>query len=266
MAYVAPPPVSSLTRSTTVCSPSVVGVHGDRAEPLGLLQPGLGQVDGDDRAAGRGRGDHRRQADRAAPEDDQAVAGLGPQQVEHGAGAGLEAAAVRRQLAEVERLVDDDAVVGVRDGVPSEAGLAEEGAVDGLAVALVGGGAVHPEAHVVEHQRVLAVADGALQAGRAGAAGAEAHQHVVAHLDAADAGTDLLHDPGALVAEHPREHLGGQAVAQREVGVAQAGGDDPDQYLVVAGLVEVDLLEAELPALLVDDHRRGPHASRSSQK
>ncbi len=68
---------------------------------------------------------------------------------------------------------------------------------------------------------------------------------MVALGDPGDVGADLLDDAGALVAEDPGEHLGRQAVAQREVGVAQAGRHDAHQHLVGARLVEVDLLEDE---------------------
>ena len=78
---------------------------------------------------------------------------------------------------------DDDAVVGVGDRVLGHARLAEEGAVDGRAVALVRGGAVHPETHVVVHQRVVAVAHETVAAHLALAARAEAEQHVVADGD-----------------------------------------------------------------------------------
>ncbi len=89
---------------------------------------------------------------------------------------------------------------------------------------------------------------------------------MVADLDAADVGADRLDDPRALVAEHVREHLGGQEALEVDVGVAQARGDDADQHLVGPGAVELDLVEDEVPALLVDDGDGGPHDSRSSQK
>ncbi len=67
-----------------------------------------------------------------APKTARVAAGLGTQRVEDGAGAGLDAAAERRQRRErrVGGHLDEAALVDER--VPRERGLAEEVAVDGL--------------------------------------------------------------------------------------------------------------------------------------
>ena len=130
------------------------------------------------------RGRDRREPDRTHAVHDQAVVLRGLDHVEHGAGAGLEPAAVRRQQGQVELGVDLHAVVGVRQRVRGQAGLAEEVAEHRAAVALERGAAVHPHAHVVEQQGLVAVAHLARPALGAVAAGAEAHHHVVAGLEA----------------------------------------------------------------------------------
>ncbi len=58
----------------------------------------------------------------------------------------------------------------------------------------------------------------------------------------------------------------GQEALEMDVGVAQAGGDDAHQHLVGARALEIDLVEDEVPALLVHDGDGGSQWSRSSQK
>src|SRR5690606_2672930 len=116
-----------------------------------------------------------------------------------GAGTGLVAAPERRGVDQIDALVDDDAVVGVRDGVLGEARLAEERADHGGVAVAVGDAAVQAHPHVVEGDALLAVADVAGPARRAAAAGPEAEDDVVAHGDALHGGSDGLDDTGALV-------------------------------------------------------------------
>ena len=82
---------------------------------------------------------------------------------------------------------------------------------------------------------------------------------MVADLDAADAGADRLDDAGAFVAEDPREHRFGEGVLEVNVGVAEPRCDDPDEDLVVPRTVELNLLEREVVALLVDNRHGGLH-------
>ncbi len=208
----------------------------------------------------------RGQADGSAAEHDQAVGGRRLEHVQHGAGAGLEAAAVRCDLGQVDGLVDDHAVVGVGDGVLGEAGLAEEVAEDGRPVAAVRRAAIHPHAHVVEQQRRVAVADQVVRAVLAAAAGPEREHDVVADLDTADVFADGLDDAGALVTEDVGEHLRRQEALEVDVGVAQTGRDDLDEDLVGLRIGELDLLEGEVRALRVHNSDSGLHTSRSSQK
>jgi hypothetical protein len=58
---------------------------------------------------------------------------------------------------------------------------------------------------------------------------------VVTRLDLGDAGADLLDNAGALVAADDREPRDQVAVDQVQVGVAEPGGDVPDQDLAVLG-------------------------------
>ena len=102
-----------------------------------------------------------------------------------------------------------------------------------------------------------------LLAGRAVAAGAavgdERADHVVAGLDPGDARADLLDDPGALVAEHHRQPGLEVAVRDVHVGVAQPGVGVADQHLAVLRAVEVEFLDLDRLAGLVDDCGLGLH-------
>ena len=81
------------------------------------------------------------------------------------------------------------------------------------------------------------------------AAGRDEGQHdVVAGGDAGDARADLLDDAGALVAADDREGDGDVAGDEVGVGVAQPGGGQLDEDLLLLGRVELDLLDAPLLA------------------
>jgi hypothetical protein len=59
---------------------------------------------------------------------------------------------------------------------------------------------------------------------------------VVADLEVAHTVADLFDDACALVSEDAREREGDEALADAEVGVAQAGRNDPDEHLPRCGL------------------------------
>ncbi len=61
-----------------------------------------------------------------------------------------------------------------------------------------------------------------------------------------DAGADLFHDAGAFVAADHRERDGDVAGDQVGVGMAQPGGGELDEDLLLLRRVEVDLLDAPL--------------------
>jgi hypothetical protein len=60
-----------------------------------------------------------------------------------------------------------------------------------------------------------------------------------------DGGADGLDDPGSLVPEYSGQRERQSAARDTEVGVAQAAGHDPDEGLVGAGCVELDVGEGE---------------------
>jgi hypothetical protein len=65
---------------------------------------------------------------------------------------------------------------------------------------------------------------------------------VVAHLHARDRRADLLDDARALVAEDDRHRRRERAVADEQVGVADARGHDPHPHLVRLQARELDAL------------------------
>ena len=82
-------------------------------------------------------------------------------------------------------------------------------------------------------------------AARAPAAGRDEPEHdVVAGRQPADAGADLLHDAGALVAADDRQRERQVAGDEVLVGVAHARRRQLDQHLTGPGRVELDLLDA----------------------
>src|SRR5580704_2674790 len=140
-------------------------------------------------------------------------------------------------------------------------GLAEERGADRPAAGrvrprrAVGAGA--GERH---RDRLLAVGRVAEDALLAGAAVVGREQHLVARLDPGDVLACRLDGARPLVTEDDRVDHGKQAEPGRFVGVADAGGLDPDQDLVVARVVEVELLDRQLRARLPGDGGADPHA------
>ena len=88
----------------------------------------------------------------------------------------------------------------------------------------------------------------------------EQRDHVVADGERGDVGPDLLDDPGSLVAEDRRRVSGGVGAGGGvEVGVADAAGGEADQDLSRPRLGELDLLDDERLAELLEDRRAHPH-------
>ena len=86
------------------------------------------------------------------------------------------------------------------------------------------------------------------------ALGGEERDHVVAGRDERDAVTDALDDAGALVAEHAGRVAGRVGAGGGvEVGVADAAGGEPDEHLARLRLGEVDLLDDERAAELLEN-------------
>ena len=100
-------------------------------------------------------------------------------------------------------------------------------------------------------QRLVAVAE-AVDA--LPALGSEERDHVVAGRDERDAVTDALDDAGSLVPEHARRVAGRVGAGGGvEVGVADAAGGEPDEHLAGLRLGEVDLLDDERAAELLEN-------------
>ena len=87
------------------------------------------------------------------------------------------------------------------------------------------------------------------------------HRHdVVADGERADVRPDLLDDPRSLVAEDRRRVSGGVGAGGGvEIGVADAAGGEADQDLPRLRLGELDLLDDERLAELLEHRRAHPH-------
>jgi hypothetical protein len=171
-------------------------------------------------------------------------------------GRGHDPAAERGE--QIERCVggDLDQAALVDHGVVGEARLAEEvtaerDAATGDRRRPVGSFA----ADEVRRQPGVAVGGVAVAAVRAAAARGVAQQHLVTRGDLGDRGADRLDDSGALVAEHAGQREGQVTARDAEVGVADAGGGDPDAHLVRAQVVQRHLGEHEPGTGGLDDGR-----------
>ena len=94
------------------------------------------------------------------------------------------------------------------------------------------------------------------------ALGREQRDHVVAGRDERDTVTDALDDTGALVTEDARRVAGRVGTGGGvEVGVADAAGGEPDEHLARLRLGEIDLLDDERAAELLEDCCADFHAA-----
>ncbi len=82
------------------------------------------------------------------------------------------------------------------------------------------------------------------------ARGPPTDDHPVVRANVLDSLADGLDDTGAFVAEQHRERMVVAGSHDVEVGMADAGGLDPDTSLAGAGLVQLDLLDAEVLELV----------------
>src|SRR5262249_53583529 len=124
-----------------------------------------------------------------------------------------------------------------------ETGLAEEGGANRLAIRVRSRGAVSSRAGERHGEHVVAVRGAAKQALLALAAVVRREQHPVPRPDPGDRPAGTFNHPGALMAEDDREHDGQAAQPGTVVGVADADGLDPDEDLILARLVEIELLD-----------------------
>ena len=205
---------------------------------------------------------HRVDPDAADAVDHRGVAGPHPARVVGGGPAGRHAAAhqdrglQRQPVVHLDqRMLRDRGPLGERaeDAHPADVGAAR--VEPGRAVG-----------HDPFQDRGTHVAQ-VLPPGRAVAAGTavgdEAAHHVVTRFDLGDAGADLLDDAGALVAADDREPGNQVAVDQVQVGVAEPGGDVPDQHLAVLGGVQVEFHDFERLVRVVQYGCPGLHAFSS---
>ena len=218
--------------------------HVDADDPLGALQPAAG---------------HGAEPDHARAEDDAERPRLDLGGVDRGAETGRQAAGEQAGATEVGLGID----LRQRDlrhhRVLREGARAHEVA-DRLAVAREAGGAVGQVAEVL----LLADREAEVRAVRAAvlalaALGREQRDDVVADGEVADVVADRLDHPGALVAEH-RRRVAGRVGARRgvHVGVADAARLQADEHLAGLRLGEIDLLDHERRAELLQDG--GSHA------
>src|SRR6266852_2632133 len=230
-----------------------------RAEFHGLLALVLQRIDGDDvLRAGVAGALHRVDADPADAVDRDRVAGGDVRGVHGGAPPGRHAATHEHGLVQGQVVVDLDG-----RGLADHAVLAEcpdhaHGAV------LAAGPADRPAVtgEVALEDRRAHVAD-RLTAGGAVAADAavrdEREDDVVTGRHAGHARPDLLDDPRAFVAEHHRQPRLDIPVRDVDVGVAQARVGVADENLTFARAIQVELLDLDALAGLVDDSGLGLH-------
>ena len=172
-------------------------------------------------AAGDGGAHDGAHAHGAAAKDRDRVLGSRLGNVDDGAGAGLHAAAERRDVGEVNVVVDLGHALGIDHGVGRKRRLAEEHA-HVLAVLVQARGAVGSHAAKVDLVEVLAVVRLVVLAGGAGAVKGVRHAHVVTGLEVRDALADLLAtgEYDVVYTCGPEVMMAGVARLCREAGVA----------------------------------------------
>jgi hypothetical protein len=82
---------------------------------------------------------------------------------------------------------------------------------------------------------------------------------MIAGRQIVDGGSDLGNDACPLVTVNARIGHREIAVARVQVGVADAGRDDPDQHLIGAESIQLDGVELEAPRFLFHDRGGDPH-------
>ena len=204
------------------------------------------RVDGHDLlGAGEPRALYRVDPDAADADHDDGVAGLDVRCVDRRAESGGHAAADERRLVQRDVAVDLDAAELVHHRVRLEG--AEHAHEPGVLAADAVAGRCRRESWLAfqDQRAVVAEVLVAAGAGRAlSARGDEAQHHVVARCQPLDAGADLDHLAGALVAADVGEAGHRQVAGQQMlVGMAQAARREPYQHFAFARAVELDLLD-----------------------
>src|SRR5262249_18561410 len=217
--------------------------HRVGAEVLGGLEPGVGQVDGHDVAgAGQPRGGDRGQADRAAPDHRDDIAGT------HAAGQHADLVAGRQDVGQHERLfvaypVGDPERGGVRVGHLDEVGLS---AVDLVAQ----DPAAALQALPVTSLAAVPAAPAAADAGDEHAVAGAQPAHAVAGLPAGPAGP-VAEDPALADGRHI-------ALEDVQVGPADGGRVHLDDDVTVVGDLRVrHFFPGLLAGTVVDEGSHG---------
>ncbi|MNM95684.1 hypothetical protein D3C81_1081390 [compost metagenome] len=206
------------------------------------FQLAVEHVDGDDPPGpGQRRAVDRRQADAAAADHGNRLAGRHLGGIDHRAGAGGDGAADQRGAVQWHVAPDCHAGVFVHEHLLGEGRqvgelrhrlvLVRQTRLIALGPAGVGGLAQRQ----VPGQAVLAVPAVDRQAGH----------HVVARLDRTHLRAHLLDHAGGLMAQHHRRRVRKHAVDEMEVGMADADGAGANQHLARAGLGDGDVLNTE---------------------
>src|SRR5215468_1932715 len=197
-------------------------------------------------------------ADAADPVDGDGVARLGGRRVHRGAEAGGHPAADQDDLVQRQVRVDlDGGVLGDDRALGERAEHAHAAEVLAAAVEPVGAvrqAAVQDGGTHVAQVRLAGRAPAAVSADRE-----ERADHVVAGLQPGDALTDLLDDPGALMATHQGEARHDVAVPQVLIGMAQARGRITDEHLTRLRRIKVELGDLEVLAHPAQDRSLGLH-------
>jgi hypothetical protein len=76
-------------------------------------------------------------------------------------------------------------------------------------------------------------------------AGGKGKDDVVTRFEPSDAGADTLDNARTFVAEHDGQRHRIMLVAHVDVGLAEAGSNDPDQNFFVARLIKFERFESE---------------------
>jgi hypothetical protein len=204
------------------------------------------QIHGDDGAgADQFRRHDRAQSDRAGAEDGDRIVNVDAQRIDDGAGAGHDPATERREHLErgIFRHLDDAPLADHR--MRRERGLSLI-VVDDLGALRQRARSIDPGAVEIAIVEFVAVDRKSSVAARAVTAGRRRQDYRIAWSEARHACADVLDDARTLMAEHDRmRHRIDDVVAHRNIGMANAGGDHPDQHFVGARLGKRDFLEAE---------------------
>ena len=201
----------------------------------------------DRRAALNFRAHHRGQTDGPAADDRDRAARWTGHRAHHPAGAGLESAAKGpKDFERCVRVLDLHDIARADDRLGGKARLAEEVRGDRLAIGGIGRRPIlQPHAGIVQRRKIAAIAGQMLLAARAMAAAGKAEDDTVADRQPLDSLADLFDHACTLMAKHGRQRVGGELVAEDEIGVAQADPGDLDADLAGARCFDRNLLDRE---------------------